>query len=59
MYITITDLLHKALCHKLIYVVLANAIFTLTLQPSAGYGLLMHEVFVIKYNDAPKSLGFL
>jgi hypothetical protein len=33
--------------------------FFLALQPSAGYGLLVHEVFVIKHNDAPQSVGLL
>jgi hypothetical protein len=28
-------------------------------KPSAGYGLLVHEVFVITHNDAPQSVGLL
>jgi hypothetical protein len=31
----------------------------LALQPSAGYGLLVHEVFVITHNDAPQLVGLL
>jgi hypothetical protein len=33
--------------------------FSLALQPSAGYGLLVHEVFVITRNDTPQSVGLL
>jgi hypothetical protein len=33
--------------------------FFLALQPSAGYGLLVLEAFVIPHNDAPQSVGFL
>jgi hypothetical protein len=33
--------------------------FSLALQPSAGYGLLVHEVFLITHNGAPQSLGLL
>jgi hypothetical protein len=31
--------------------------FSLALQPRAGYGLLVHEVFVITHNDASQSVG--
>jgi hypothetical protein len=34
-------------------------LFSLALQPNAGYGLLVHEVFVITHNDAPQSVGLL
>jgi hypothetical protein len=30
-----------------------------TLQPSAGYGLLVFRGFMITHNDAPQSVGFL
>jgi hypothetical protein len=33
--------------------------FSLALQPSAGYGLPVHEVFVFTHNDAPQSVGLL
>jgi hypothetical protein len=32
--------------------------FFLALQPSAGYGFLVHKLFVITH-DAPQSVGFL
>jgi hypothetical protein len=31
----------------------------MALQPNAGYGLLIHEVFKITHNDAPQSVGLL
>jgi hypothetical protein len=34
-------------------------LFSLALQPSAGYGLLVHEVFVITHNDVPQSVGLV
>jgi hypothetical protein len=33
--------------------------FFLALQPSASFGLLVHEVFVITHNDAPQSVRLL
>jgi hypothetical protein len=33
--------------------------FSLALQPSAGYGLLVHEFLVITHSDAPQSVGLL
>jgi hypothetical protein len=33
--------------------------FSLELQPSAGYGLLVHEVSWIIHNDAPQLVGLL
>jgi hypothetical protein len=41
--------------HHIYYLVL----FSLALQPSAGYGLLVHEVSWITHNDAPQSVGLL
>jgi hypothetical protein len=32
---------------------------SVALQPSAGYDLLVHEVFLITHNDAPHSVGLL
>jgi hypothetical protein len=32
---------------------------SLALQPSAGYGLLVPQGFVITHNDAPHSVGLL
>jgi hypothetical protein len=34
-------------------------IFSLAVQPSAGYGLLVLRCFLITYNDAPQSVGLL
>jgi hypothetical protein len=42
--------------HKIIY---KRDFFPLALQPSAGYDLLIHEVFLITHNDAPQSIGLL
>jgi hypothetical protein len=33
--------------------------FYMALQPNAGYGILIHEVFEITHNDAPQSAGLL
>jgi hypothetical protein len=33
--------------------------FSLALQPSAGYGLLVSRGFLITHNDAPQSVGLL
>jgi hypothetical protein len=33
--------------------------YFLALQPSASYGFLVHEVFVITHNDVPQSVGLL
>jgi hypothetical protein len=34
-------------------------LFSVALQPSAGYGLLVTRGFLITHNDAPKSVGQL
>jgi hypothetical protein len=34
-------------------------LFSLALQPRAGYGLLVTRCFLITHNDAPQSLGLL
>jgi hypothetical protein len=34
-------------------------LFSLALQPSAGYGLLAHEIILITHNDMSKSVGLL
>jgi hypothetical protein len=34
-------------------------LFSLALQPSAGYGLLASRSFLITHNDAPQSVGLL
>jgi hypothetical protein len=34
-------------------------VISLALQPSAGYGLLIHEVFLTTHNDALQSVGLL
>jgi hypothetical protein len=34
-------------------------LFSLTLQPSAGYGLLVTRGFLITHSDTPQSVGFL
>jgi hypothetical protein len=34
-------------------------LFSLAVQPSVGYGLLVSRGFVITHNDAPQSLGLL
>jgi hypothetical protein len=34
------------------FILLLLLLFSLALQPSAGYGLLVHEVFLITHNDA-------
>jgi hypothetical protein len=34
-------------------------LFSLDLQPSAGYGLLLSRGFLITHNDAPQSVGLL
>jgi hypothetical protein len=34
-------------------------LFSLALQPSAGYGLLVTRGFLITHNDAPQSVGRL
>jgi hypothetical protein len=35
------------------------SLFSLALQPSAGYGLLVSRGFLITHNDAPQSVGLL
>jgi hypothetical protein len=48
------------LCSQLLFLWLCSQLlFSLALQPIAGYGLLVHEVFVITHNDAPQSVGIL
>jgi hypothetical protein len=34
-------------------------LFSLALQPTAGYGLLVSRGFLITHNDAPQSVGLL
>jgi hypothetical protein len=34
-------------------------LFSLALQPGAGYGLLVTRGFFITHNDAPQSVGLL
>jgi hypothetical protein len=41
-------MLYKYICYHL---------FSLALQPSAGYGLLVTRSFLITQNDAPQSVG--
>jgi hypothetical protein len=36
-----------------------NYLFSMPLQPSAGYGLLVSRGFLITHNDAPQSVGLL
>jgi hypothetical protein len=42
--------------HKLCYI---YVLFSLGLQPSAGYGLLVTRGFLITHNDTPQSVGLL
>jgi hypothetical protein len=50
-------------CHCLIQVGAHNKnifiLFSLALQPSAGFGLLVSRGFLITHNDAPQSVGLL
>jgi hypothetical protein len=48
--VTIHDTIHY--CYNLL-------LFSLALQPSAGYGLLVARGFVITHTDAPQSVGLL
>jgi hypothetical protein len=42
------------------YVCVCNFIlFSLALQPSAGYGLLISRGFLFTHKDAPQSVGLL
>jgi hypothetical protein len=41
------------------YYLLSLLLFSLALQPSAGYGLLVKRGFLITHNEAPKSVGLL
>jgi hypothetical protein len=34
-------------------------LFSMALQPSAGYGLLVSRRFLTTHNDAPQSVGLL
>jgi hypothetical protein len=38
---------------------ITDLLFSLAVQPSAGYGLLVTRGFLITHNDAPKSVGLL
>jgi hypothetical protein len=54
-YVAYTFIVYRMLqLHYLLFI-----LFSLALQPSAGYGLLVHEVFVITHNDAPQLVGLL
>jgi hypothetical protein len=43
----------------IILLLLLLLLFSLALQLSAGYGLLVPRGFVITHNDAPQSVGLL
>jgi hypothetical protein len=47
--------------HELTNKITSNRLllFSLALQPSAGYGLLISRGFLITHNDAPQSVGLL
>jgi hypothetical protein len=47
----------KASCSKLLIYV--HLFFYVALQPNAGHGLLILEVFWIIHNDAPQLVGLL
>jgi hypothetical protein len=42
-----------------IYYIMIYLLFSLAVQPSAGYGLLVPWGFLITHNDVPQSVGFL
>jgi hypothetical protein len=61
-YFALTHLLLLVACSGLSCVCIRNFIvllFSVTLQPSAGYGLLVSRGFLITHNDAPQSAGLL
>jgi hypothetical protein len=50
---------HLYICSSALLLLLLLLLFSLALQPSVGYALLVTQGFSITHNNAPQSVGLL